>query len=68
MKTNGRYFGLMINSDENLSANNFFTNYSDENDVKKMFDNFNKLELNESCYTEDHGRKYIKFLHINAIK
>jgi len=68
MKTNGTYLGLMINSDKNLSANSFVTNYLDDNEVKKLFENFKNIEINESLYTEDHGRKYIKFLHINAIK
>jgi ubiquinone/menaquinone biosynthesis C-methylase UbiE len=68
MKPDGKYFGMMINSDENLTARDFFTNYSDENDVQGLFSNFNSVELNHSYYTEDRARKRIKFIQIDATK
>jgi len=68
MKPDGKYFGMMINSEKNLSEDKFITNYSDENGVKGLFSNFNSVELNHSYYTEDRASKHIKFININAIK
>ncbi len=68
MKPQGKYFGMMINSDENLTAKDFYTNYSDENDAQGLFSNYNSVELNHSYYTENETRKYIKFVHVYAEK
>jgi ubiquinone/menaquinone biosynthesis C-methylase UbiE len=57
----GRYFGIMIKDDCNLSDKRFFTNYLTDTDIKKYFNIFRDLEINSTRYTEENGSKFIEF-------
>ena len=68
LKPGGKYFGMMIESDKELSSKDFYTNYLTREEIKILFHKFSNLEVNTSQYTEEDGKKYIQFSIITANK
>jgi ubiquinone/menaquinone biosynthesis C-methylase UbiE len=68
LKPGGKYFGMMIESNKELSSKDFYTNYLTREEIEILFHKFSNLEVNTSQYTEEDGKKYIQFSIITANK
>jgi len=68
LKVGGCFFSMLLSQDQNLSACEFFTESFKESDIELIYDQFDNLEINHLHYTEDHGRRFIRFYLINAKK
>ena len=68
LKKNGKYFGMLIESDVELSDNQFFTHYFNKQEVRGLFSAFNNISIDYIRYTEDNEEKIINFLIVEASK
>ena len=68
LNNNGKYFGLLIESDEELSDNKFSTHYFNKNEIRSLFSKFNKISIDNIRYTEKNEEKMISFLIVEATK
>ena len=53
LNPNGKYFVMLIKSSKDLSDKNFYTNYLDDNSIKKLFYQFDIIDANVLKYTEN---------------
>ena len=68
LRKGGKYFGMLIESDENLSDNRFFTYYFDKKAVKANFSQFKSTIIDYMQYSENNERNSIRFLLVESIK
>jgi len=68
LKNNGKYFGMLIESDLELSDKAFFTHYFKKQEVRSLFSAFKNISIDYVRYTEDNENKMISFLIVEAVK
>lgn len=73
LKTEGKFFGLMIlednsiSPDKNLSNKDFFTHFSTKEEVRDLFKNFKQVTIDTFKYSESNEERFISFLIIEAV-
>ena len=68
LKKGGKYFGMLIESEEKLSNMRFLTNYFNKQTVKVSFSQFESIDVDCMQYTENNENNYIRFLLVEASK
>ena len=68
LKNGGKFFGMMLQSDKDMSEKEFYTHYTGDEHVYEIFNKFKDIELNFNTYTENNRDNYIKFNLVSAKK
>jgi ubiquinone/menaquinone biosynthesis C-methylase UbiE len=68
LKDGGRYFGMLIESDVELSDKRFLTHYFTRDSLKSLFSCFQRLTVDHLEYSEENEAKRIRFLVVEAMK